>query len=48
MQGARSRRPVCNPGRKHETGGFAMRNKKMDENKKSEIAERKIKEMSHV
>jgi len=25
-----------------------MRNKKMDENKKSEIAERKIKEMSHV
>jgi len=25
-----------------------MRNKKMDENKKSEIAERKIKEMSYV
>jgi hypothetical protein len=48
MQGARLRRPVRDPGRKHETGSFDMQNKKIDENNKTEIAERKIKEMSHV
>jgi hypothetical protein len=36
------------PGLQYETGSFDMRNKKVDENKKSEIADCKKKEVSHV
>jgi len=48
VKGARSRQTICNPGLQYETRSINMRNKKVDENKKSEIADRKMKEVSDV
>jgi hypothetical protein len=48
VQGARWRQPVCNPGLQYETGGFDMRNKKADANKKNKITDSRMKEGCHV